>query len=159
MPARCHKIYALIINCLYFLLSVGRPVLIKRVFVFGLKVVRGAGTCPFLSGGGGRSDEGPLLDRGEYFVEKAVDGFGMGDEEHVSAFWKDMGWGGQPEGEDLIAAAVDVVERLGDGAVLPLEDGIQGPADEAVIAGADHLSHQPAARCGTHPDGMFDDRG
>ena len=108
---------------------------------------------------GGGLGEGSLLDRGQYFVEKFVDGFGVGNEEHVSAFWEDMGWGGQADGEDFVAAAVDVVERLGDGGILPFQDGVQGPADEAVIACADHLSHQPAARCGTHPDGVFDDRG
>jgi hypothetical protein len=92
-------------------------------------------------------------------VEEVIDGFGVADQEHMSALLDDMGWRGQAHGEDFVAGAVDMVKGLGDDRVFPFEDGVQGPADKAVIAGADHLSHQPAAGCGAHPDGVFDDRG
>ncbi len=85
--------------------------------------------------------EGSFLDRGEDFVEEVGDGFGVGDQEHVAAFWDDMGWGGEADGENLVAAAVDMVEGLRNGVVPPFQDRAQGPADEPVIARANHLSH------------------
>jgi hypothetical protein len=111
----------------------------------------------FASGRDERSGECPLLDREEYFVEEVSDGFGVADEEHVSGFWDDMGWGGEADGEDLVAAAMDMVEGLGGGVVPPLQYGDEGPVDETVIAGADHLPHKPASRGGARPYGVFDD--
>ena len=106
-----------------------------------------------------RSNQCSVLNRGQHLLEELIDGIGVGDQEHVTGFW-DYGCGlCEPQGKDLIAAAVDVEQGLGDGGVPPLEDGAEGPADKAVIAGADHLPHEASAGRGTHPDGMFYDRG
>ena len=113
----------------------------------------------FASGRDERSGECPFLDWEQDFVEEVIDGFGVADKEHMSAPGDYMGWRGQTHGEDFVAGAVDMVKGLGDDRVFPFEDGVQGPADKAVVAGSDHLSHQAAAGCGAHPDGVFDDRG
>lgn len=90
-------------------------------------------------------------------MEKVVDGFGVADHKHMSSLGDDMSWGGEADGEDLVAASVDMVKRLGDSGIPPFKDGVEGPVDEAIITGADHLSHQPAAGGGAHPDRVFDD--
>jgi hypothetical protein len=57
------------------------------------------------------------LDRGEYVVEEVSDGFKVADHKHMSGVWDDVGLGGEADGEDLVAAAMDMVEGLRDGRV------------------------------------------
>ena len=106
-----------------------------------------------------RSNQCSVLNRGQHLLEELINGIGVSDQEHMSGFWDDGCGLCKPHREDFIAAAMDMEHGMGDCSVLPFENGAEGPADKAVIAGPDHLAHEASAGRGAHPDGMFYDRG
>ena len=71
----------------------------------------------------------------------------------------DMGGMGAMEGEDFVAGAMEVVKWLGEDVILPLQDGVQGPADEAVVAIPDDPAHEAAVMGAGHGQAVFGDRG
>lgn len=83
------------------------------------------------------------MNRRQDFAEELVDSFGAADHEHMVAFSNDVARGCQTNGEDFVAGAMDVIKRLGNGAIIPIQHGVEGPADETVVTGEDHLSHEP----------------
>ena len=79
----------------------------------------------------------------------------MAYDEHVAAFFDDMGGGGEADGEDLVAGAVDMKEGLWYFPVIPFQYGIDRPADEAVVAVTDDVEHESPVRCRVHGEGVF----
>jgi hypothetical protein len=52
-----------------------------------------------------------------------------------------MGGFGEPDRENFVPGAVDMEKWPGDSVVLPIDDGIDRPGDETVVALPDHLPH------------------
>jgi hypothetical protein len=52
-----------------------------------------------------------------------------------------MGRLGEPDGENFVPGAVDVEKRPGHFVIPPIDDGIDGPGDESVVALRDHIPH------------------
>ena len=75
------------------------------------------------------------------------------------SFGDDMGGMGAPEGEDLVAGPVEVEKGLREDLVLPLQDGIKSPVDEAVVAFPDDVAHEAAVMGPRHGQAVFGDRG
>ena len=62
----------------------------------------------------------------------------------------------QADGKHFISCSMDMKERSGDFPVIPIQNGVECPADKAVITCADDGAHQLSVRCGSHGQGMFD---
>ena len=90
------------------------------------------------------------------FAEEQVDGFGVAYDEHMTAFPYDVSGGRQADGENLVEGTMYMIERLGYGVIVPNEDGIEGPAYEAVVSRADHFPHESPVLRGAHEQGMLE---
>ena len=84
------------------------------------------------------------MKREEDVAQDLVDGVVAMHQEHMISFGDDMGGMGTAEGEDFVAGAVEVKKGLREDLVLPFEDGVQGPVNEAVVPVADDPAHEAA---------------
>ncbi len=74
----------------------------------------------------------------------------------MTSFWDMMGGLGQGKRENFIVCAVNMIQGGGDFAILPIQDGIEGPADKPVIAIPDHLLDEFPVSGRFHGEKMFD---
>lgn len=98
------------------------------------------------------------MERAKDLPEDLIDGFRHTHQEHVAPLRYAMGGMGAVEGEDFITGAMEVVKGLREDVILPLQDGVEGPADEAVVAVPDDLAHEAAVLGTGHGQVMFNDR-